>query len=83
MTTKTETQIDTSTETEFDEVHVHCCLDPNILLCGFEGDGEFVSPSEPATCVVCADLDGTDFCPRGFDCYAECEKLLWRNYQSP
>lgn len=51
-----------------DDMHVHCCHDSSILLCGLSGDNPHASPDRDVTCVVCAELEFTPFCPRGFDC---------------
>jgi hypothetical protein len=68
MTTETETQAEIRTETEFEEVHVFCCVDFNALLCGSKTNGELVDYDAEVTCIVCRELDDTDFCPKGLNC---------------
>lgn len=48
------------------EVHVMCCVNRRVLLCGhraFADDLVEVDHEVEVTCPVCADLDSTGFCP--------------------
>jgi hypothetical protein len=47
--------------------HVWCCQDEDIGLCGVDLTGQGYGPGA-GECVVCSDLEGTAFCPRGFTC---------------
>jgi hypothetical protein len=54
----------TQETTDSEELHVACCVDTSLTLCSTRlADIEEVVDDGEVTCVVCADLDDTLFCP--------------------
>ena len=54
--------------TGIDENHYTCCMDVHIALCGFDLSVSTYDPNCVVGCVVCVDLDNTEYCPRGWRC---------------
>lgn len=60
---------DTSTGDDADLLHISCCLNDDLALCGLDVTGvdhadDLIEP----VCVVCVDLVDTDHCPSGRKC---------------
>lgn len=49
-------------------VHVVCCRDENLALCGTDVSGHPWRQCRPEDCVVCADMGRNRACPRQGSC---------------
>lgn len=50
-------------EIDDDEVHITCCEDYTLALCGGRLYGAFENGVESSTCAVCIDLSHLECCP--------------------